>query len=245
MPLTVVEVVNAVLKRTGIVAGDSSELGSGTSTATGSQYAASTIFTSRSDIQHSVDLTMQMLQEAVAELYSMSLIPNALSTATISLVTGTREYALPSDFERLAGEKASVRVMRAATQSQVLGEYPGGYLQMLADQPVASDWTGGPNAFAISPRNEQLRVDRQPTSVENGTTYNLAYERRVEITSTMASATMPFSDNVCWALIPAIAEYYNNTKNKQFDAGIFRASLIRAFNYANKSRPKAKWGTGR
>src|SRR3990167_5391128 len=203
MPLAFLDVVNATLKRVGVIAGDSGELSTSTSTATSGQYTASGIFTSRSDIQHSVDLVLQMWQEATSELYSLNLVPNLLATATISLVTGTREYALPGDFERVAGTHDGVRMLRASTQSYVIPQYPGGYLQMLVDQPVASDWTGAPTAWAISPRNEQLRLDREPTSDENGQTYNLAYERRVELTSTMASATMPFSDTVCWALIPA------------------------------------------
>lgn len=239
------ECVNGSLKRAGIVAGDSGELGTGTSTATAFQYTASGIFTSRSDIQHSVDLMLQMWQEATSEIYSLNLTPNLLATATITLVTNTREYALPSDFERIAGETYEVRVMRAATEAITLREYPGGYLQMLADQPVATDWTGQPVAWAISPRNEQIRIDRSPTTNENGAVYNLAYERRVELTSTMATATMPYSDTVCRALIPVVAEIYNSTKKDKFDAGIFRSSLIRALNFANKSQDRTRWGTRR
>ena len=243
MPLLYVDVVNAILKRVGVVAGDSAELGTGTSTATANQYAASTIFTSRSDIQHSVDLVLQMCQEGANEIYSLNLAPNVMATATIIVLANTREYAMPSDFERVAGENASQRVLRAATTARVLPEYPGGYLQMLADQPVASDWIGDANSWAISPRNEALRLDREATA--SGVVYNLAYERRVDLTSTMASATMPFSDTVCRSLIPAVAEYYNRTKNKDFDPTIFRASLIRAIVYAQKSQNRNRWGTQR
>ena len=245
MPMLFMECVNGSLKRAGIVAGDSGELGTGTSSATAFQYTASGVFSSRSDIQHSVDLMLQMWQEATSEIYSLNLVPNLLATATITLATNTREYAMPSDFERIAGKTYETRVMRAATQSITLGEYPGGYLQMLADQPVATDWTGQPTAWAVSPRNEQIRVDREPTSDENGTVYNLAYERRVELTSTMATATMPYSDTVCRALIQVVAEIYNSTKKDKFDAGVFRSSLIRALNFANKGQDRTRWGTRR
>ena len=245
MPMLFMECVNGSLKRAGIVAGDSAELGTGTSTATAFQYTASGVFSARSDIQHSVDLMLQMWQEVTSEIYSMNLVPNLLATATITLVTNTREYALPSDFERVAGETYESRVMRSATQAVTLGEYPGGYLKMLADQPVATDWTGQPNAWAISPRDEALRIDRSPTSDENGTVYNLAYERRVELTSTMATATMPYSDTVCRSLIPVVAELYNSAKKDKFDAGVFRSSLVRAFNFANKGQDRTRWGVRR
>ena len=122
----------------------------------------------------------------------------------------------------------------------MLPEYPGGYLKMLADQPVASDWIGDANYWAISPRNEALRLDRTPTA--SGLTYNFAYERRIDLTSTMATATMPFSDTVCRSLVPAVAELYDRQKKKEFDAGIFRASIVRAYNYAQKGQDRSRWG---
>lgn len=244
MPLLYVDCVNATLKRIGVIGGESAELSTGTTTATGTGYTASTVFTSRSDIQHSVDLVLQMWQEAANELYAHNLIPNLLATATI-IVTATdgREYAMPSDFERIAGEEHSMRVLRAATENLVLYEYPGGYLQMLADQPVASDYIGDANAWAISPRNEAIRLDRTPTA--SGMVYNIAYERRVDLTSTMATATMPFSDTVCRSLIPAVAEYYNRSKKKEFEPRIFRSAMVRAFVYANKSQDRTRWGMRR
>lgn len=242
MPLLFLDAVNSTLKRAGLIAGDSGEL----STATGSSnYTASTIFTQRSDLQHSIDLVVEMWQETANEVYINQLTPSLLATATIVLATDTREYALPDDFERVAGSTPEERVMRAATETFTLGEYPGGYLKMLADQPVATMWTGEPQAYAISPRNGALRIDRHPTSDENGETFNLAYERRIDLTATMATATMPFSDSVVRSLIPVVAEFYGRVKNRDFDQAIFRASLIRAFQYANKTPPMTRYGVRR
>lgn len=233
------EAVNDTLRRVKAVAGDSNAL----STSTGA--TASEIYVSKSAIQASVDLMIQLWREGMQELYSQALVPNLLSTATITLSTDTREYALPSDFERVAGYTTEERVLRAATEQFRVYEYPGGYVRMLADQVTASDFTGQPNGWAISPRNGELRLDRTPTTTENGKIYNLAYERRIDFTVTMATETFPFSDTVTYALVPVVAEGYERVKKASFDPGAFRAGFARAFAMARKVPSDARWGTRR
>lgn len=233
------EAVNDTLRRVKVIAGDSNAL------STSTNATASEIYVSKSAIQTSVDLVIQLWREGMQELYSRALVPNLLSTATITLVTNTREYSLPSDFERVAGDTYEDRALRAATEQYVIREYKGGYLRMLADQGLASDFTGQPTAWAISPRDGALRLDRDPTSDENGKVYNLPYEKRIDFTVTMATATFPFSDTVTYALVPVVAEAYNMTKKNELNPGMYRASFARAFTMARKLPAENRWGQRR
>lgn len=235
MPVTFIELVDDSLRRVGVLqtATDNLALGTGT---------ASELFEADSNIQHSVDIMLQVWRETTHEIYSLGLVPNLMATATIILIADTRQYTLPGDFERIAGDTPEARVMRGATTAFILKEYPGGYLKMLSDQPVATDWTGDPERWAISPENEELRIDREPTSDQAGDIYNIAYERRIDLTSTMATATMPFTDTVAYALLPVVTETWSRAKDKEFDAALFRTNLTRALTTIRRNQRKTRWG---
>jgi len=242
MAITYFEAVNDSMKRSGLIAGDVGEI----STTTGA--TASEIFQANTEIQHGVDLMIQMWQETTNEVYSLSLVPKLVATATIDLVSGTREYALPSNFERVAGIDANEQVMRAATGVRVLPEYPGGYLQMLADQPNATDYTGEPMRYAISPANnatDMIRVDREPTDTEDGWYYYLPYERTISLTVTQATEAMPYSDTVTRSLVPVVSEMFERTRKKEFDPNIFRASLVRALTMSRTKPRGVRYGLRR
>jgi len=242
MAIRYFEAVNDCMKRVGLIVGDVGEIGTGTGA------TASEIFYADSEIQHGVDMMIQMWQEVTNEVFSLSLAPRLVSTATIDLVTAQREYALPGDFERVAGWDRNEQVLRAATSISVLPEYPGGYLQMLADQPNATDYTGEPNFYAISPSNAattMLRVDREPTSNENGWYYFLPYERTISLTATQAADTMPYSDTVTRALVPVVSEVFERHRKKEFDQNVFRSSLVRALTMVQTHPPKRRYGVRR
>lgn len=242
MAIVYFEAVNDSMKRVGLIAGDVKAIG------TSSGATASEIFQANSEIQHGVDMMVQMWQEATNEVFSLALVPTLVATATIDLVTSQREYALPSDFERVAGVDANEQVVRAATSVRVIPEYPGGYLQMLADQPMATQWTGEPGYYAISPSNAattMIRFDTDPTSSENGWYYYLPYERTISLTVTQATQTMPYSDTVTRALVPVVSEMFERHRKKEFDASVFRASLVRALTMANTHPPTRRYGVRR
>ena len=242
MAILFLDAVNDTLARVGVVKGDAGAL----VTTTGA--TASEIFQSRSDIQHSVDLVLQMWREAAQELYSMNLAPTLLATKTIPLEEGVREYTLPDRFERIAGNTAAERVLRGVTTGVVYGEYPGGYLKMLADQPRATDFTGDPGRWAINPGNAAttlIRFEFEATAENAGDIYHIAFERRIDLTVTMATETMPFSDTVSFALVPVVAEFYERTKKNEFDAAIFRSSLARAARMGRRNQPGETWGKRR
>ena len=193
--------------------------------------------------QTQIDLSIQVWQEAMHELFSLGLLPNEAATATISLVTNTREYSMPSDFERIAGESREERVFRGATTLLILTEYPGGYARMLRDQPNATDYTGDPQHWAISPVDgTKIRIDREPTADQNGDVYNILYEKRMSLTATMATETLPFSDTVADALVPVVAEGWNRVMKKEFDSGLFRTSIARAAKTVTRNQPRVRYG---
>ena len=240
--LKYMESINATLKRLHIIRSSTASDGE-YSTATGA--TASGIFTARTDIQNDTDVVLQLWQEAVSQLYSLAIVPPLVSTATVILVADTREYSLPDDFERVAGKTTEERVLRGATTAFVLKEYPGGYLKMLADQPVATDWSGDPQKWAISPNDGSLRVDREPTTTQDGNVYNMAYEKRLALTGTMGTSTLPFSDTVAEALVSVVAEGYRAERNKSFSGVTFRNNLARAFAMIRPTPPSTRYGVRR
>jgi len=236
------EFVNAVLKRTRTIAGDAGELATSTVTSTATGLTATGAFTD-SGRQTQIDLALQLSNEAFHEVFGLGLFAEETSTATITLSSGTREYSLPSDFERIAGRDYVDRALRGATTGRVTYEYPGGYARMLRDQPNATDFTGDHSHWAISPTNLQtIRLDAEPTSDQDGETWNILYEKRISFTSTMATDTLPFSDTVADALVPVVAEGHNRIMKKEFDSSVFRTSIVRSMEYLRQNQKKSRYG---
>lgn len=244
MTVTVLQLVNSVLKRTGEIAGDSEELATSTVTSTATGLTATEAFTD-SRRQHKIDVALQLSNEALHEVFAMGLVYKLASTATVTLVAGQREYDLPSDFERMAGEDKQYRVLRGATNGLTLSEYDGGYAAMLAQQAVASDFTGTPAAWALSPANFTIRMDAEPDTGDAGDTYNFLYERRIGFSSTMATEALPVSDTVADALVPAIAEAYSRSFKKDLDPDFLRGSLNRALDFLRQNQRRDRWGRRR
>ena len=235
MALVFLDAVNETLKRVGSIQGDAGELVTGTGT--------DDEFTDSSR-QRDIDLAIQIWQESLHELLSLGLFANEASTATITLVAGQREYTMATDkvFERFAGKTERTQVLRGATTGLIVRPYPGGYDQMLVDQPVATDFIGDPNHYAISPVNGDIRLDREPTTDNAGDTYNALIETVQALTSTMATETFLWTDTVTTALIPVVAETWLRTMKKEFDAAQFTRSLTRAASIASKKQRRTRWG---
>ena len=241
MAVVFLQVVNETLKRTRIIQGDAGELATSTVTSTATGLVATEAFTD-SGRQLEIDLAIQLWQEAEHEVYGLGLFPKEAATATIVLVANQREYAMPDDFERIAGESRESRVFRSATSVLIAKEYRGGYAKMLADQPTASDWQGEFDSWAISPVTGEIRVGREPTSAQDGETWNVLYEKRLSLTSTMATETLPFSDTVAASLVPVVAEAHNRIMKKEFDSDLFKSSIVRALEYMTQNQPRSRYG---
>ena len=241
MTVTLLQLTNAVLKRIGEIAGDSQELATSTVTSTATGLTATEAFVD-SRRQHKIDIALQLVNESFHELYSMGLYAKGAASATMVLVAAQREYALPTDFERMAGQEESVRVIRGATNGLLLSEYRGGYAQMLADQPVATDYVGQAEFYALSPVDDKLRLSAEPDSTIAGHTYNYLYEKRIGFSSTMATDSLPCSDTVSDALVPVIASAYEQLKKEKLDIGFFSMSLNRALAYLNRKPRRDRYG---
>lgn len=237
MPITFLEAMNSSLRRVGEIAGESQELATSTVTTTATGLVATGAFVD-SRRQHKIDVMIQLWNEAVHTVYSLKLLPRQAASATMVLVADQRDYDLPDDFERMAGDEYRYRVVRAATQSHVLHEWPGGYAALLAQRPVATDYLGEPEYFALSPAQSQIVLDKFPTSAEAGDTYNFLYEKRLALTSTMATETFPFSDTVVEGLFPVVSEAYGRVFKKDYDQDFMIEALTLTFDYM-RQRPRA------
>jgi hypothetical protein len=241
MPIVFLQAVNSTLRRVRVIQGDAGELATSTVTSTATGAVATDAFTD-SGRQTQIDLVIQVWQEAQHVLYDLGLLGDEGASATIVLASGEREYTLPSDFERMAGKSRDERVWRGATNGLLLTEYPGGYAKMLRDQPVASDYIGDPGHWALSPVDRtKVRLDREAATGATDT-YNFLYEKRLSLTATMATETLPFSDTVADALVPVVAEGWNRIHKKEFDSGLFRTSVGRAARTMTQNQPRVRYG---
>lgn len=243
MSVTLLSFVNEVLSRVGEIAGDADELATSTVTSTATGLTATEAFTN-SRIQHKIDITLALTNDAFDHLFYMGLFGKSAATATIFLVSGQREYDLPTDFERMAGMDERYRVLRGATTGMILPEYKGGYAAMLAEQAFATQYTGQPLSWALSPVDDKIRMDAEPTSAESGYQYNYLYEKSVSLTSTMATEVLPVKDKVSRALVPVVSEAYQRWFKKELDADFFEEAINRALGYATRKPPRDRWGRG-
>lgn len=193
-----------------------------------------------------IDLAIQLWNEVIDQLYSVAEIPrpNVLVESTITLATNDRDYALPLDLVQLYFP------LLDETNGRYITEYPGGYMQVVRDQPFPANHTGLPIAGAIRPTDGELYLDALPTSNENGLVYKLRYDKDTELTA--EADTMPFPDAVFRALVPVVAELWSfehrNTvnrwtfvrgkwRNPVFDMGMGRACRLVRQKHAN-----TRWG---
>lgn len=244
MAITFLEAVNATLKRVRVIQGDAGELATSTVTSTATGAVATDAFVD-SGRQVQIDLAIQLWNEAGHIIYQKGMFASGVASATTTLVADQREYDVPSDFERLTGKDRGERVLRGATNGLILQEYPGGYSQMLADFPVASDYRGSPLAWALSPVSGKIVMQNTPTTGEENETYNWLYEKRLSLTSTMATETLPYSDTVADALVPVVAEGWNRIMKQEFSSGNFEAGINRALSYVARATPRRRYGTRR
>lgn len=218
MAKTLLNACNEILKRVGVVAGDASELTSLTDSAR----------------QRAIDVAVQVINEGIDELYTINgkPLPREQAESTITLVAGTRAYALASDIVQLRYPLID------RTNSQTICEYPGGYNEILVADPELDD-TGLPTAASIRPTDEYLFLDRAPTSNEAGRVYYYQYDRDVSLSA--ASDTMPFSDATFRAMVPAWVQLWKREMRNEFDAALFAMNVGRASRMVTLVQPRSNY----
>jgi hypothetical protein len=216
---TLLNGVNDVLKRVGVIQGQSGEFAALTST----------------NRQQSIDVAVQVWNETIDEAFSKTNQPLSRETTTreIVLANGVREYKLPSNFVTMRWPLID------STNTQFISEYPGGYDQLRTDISLQNDPTGLPMAGAINTSNSLLSLDRTPTSVEAGRSYELFYDRDTVMTE--ATDLFPFDDIVYRSMVPAVAHNWREAKQKPFDAGARKKAMARAMRYLRQAQPIESW----
>ena len=182
-----------------------------------------------------IDLSVQVWNETVDEVCNMMGIPHIAETgsSTITLVTSTREYALPSNLVQIRWPLID------QTNGRYIDEYPGGYQQMRVDQQIPADWTGMPYYATINPTTGYLRMETAPESTENGNAYDLFYDK--DLVMDTYDDTFPFSDATYRALLPVVTEGWERRKRNDFDIEEYRKQLSRALAFANKVNRRSHW----
>ena len=218
MATTLLTAVNAVLNRTAIV--------SASGTVSSLTNAGKQVY---------IDVTVQIWNEIVDDACNMMGEAHVGETgsSTITLVTDTREYSLPSDLVQIRWPLID------QTNGHYIWQYCDGYSQMRIDQFLPADWMGLPYSAAINPTTGLLRMSRTPTIAENGNAYNLFYDK--DLVMTVATDTIPFSDAVYRALMPVVTEVFERRNRNDFDEAEYRRNLSRALAFMNKSNRRSNW----
>lgn len=205
MAKTLLNSVNAILQRSGIIAGDAGLLTTLTDSAR----------------QVSIDKCMQVVNEGIADLYTTCEVaqPNQQSESTITLLLATRAYTLASNLIRIRWP------MIDKTNTQWLREYPGGYNAELVGDPEQDD-TGQPHWAAIRPTDGKLYLDRAPAAEDVGKVYTYQYDKSLRMT--VLTDTVPFNDDVFDGMVPVWAQLFTRLHRNEFDAASYKLNLGRA-----------------
>jgi len=183
-------------------------------------------------LQVDVDDTVDAINDTLRVLYSIcDLMPYETSQGSITLVDGTREYALPAGLVTITSQS-----FMNQTDGISLVPYKGGYGQMFEDQVQPANYTGQPSRWVINPQNNMIRLDTVPQAAEAGDQYDFLYSKAIR--KTLAADTFPFSSDVLDALIPAFKEAYHKGSNGElkYNADTFTLAMGQAVSALTHNR---------
>ena len=217
---TLLDGVNAVLKRVTLVGSDNALL-------------TNLVDSPR---QSYIDTAIQVWNEAVDQLYALTddPKPNELVETTITLMANDRDYLLPSDLVQIHWPLID------ETNGLFIRDYPGGYSQMVIDQIFPNNYQGVPHYGAIRPTDGQLYLDYIPQAEEEGRIYRLRYDRDVYLVNHFDS--FPFKDVVFRAMVPAVAEMWKREKRAQeYSPKTYKSSMALAAKLLNQRQQNTSW----
>lgn len=197
---TFVDGVNRLLRINNIITGDDDNISDFTDT----QHAAS------------ISLAQIAIQDELSEIVSERLIPYEKASATISLVTSTRTYALETNFVRFYGAHPS---FYDSTDNIRIYEYKGGE-DALRDHDYQYKTTEGSPSFWYwhSTTTKQVAFYSVPNSTYNSRSLQYDYEKSVMVS--LYSDTLPFINN---------EEYF-----------AFTQAAARRFNFMRMDKPQGE-----
>ena len=208
MAKTLLQAVNAVLKRVGQIQGTAEEL---------------TTFVA-TDRQHRVDYILQLFQLGVDGLLDEYPAAGGIAQGTLTLVQGTVTYNPETDFIRFIREEGRIQAMRDATNNRFLYPFPGG-LQAMRDYKVAESGAQGQPFYFVLNESRAIELDRPPDSASAGQAFKYTYHKEVALDS--ITDTFPFPDMAVRALESGVAEIYKMEK-KATDAASLQLLLAPA-----------------
>lgn len=226
---TLLDCVNAVLRRVNVISGDAAA------------------FTSLTDSaqQHPIDIAVQVINEGIDDLYSASnkSLPLSQAEGTLTLVAGQREYVLATDLAELIWSLDKPMVDR--TNTQYLWPWGGDYQSLLLLDAEQDD-TGLPYWGIISPINGKLHLDRTPTSAEVATGAAYVYEYEKDLGMSLATDPVPFPNNVVFrSMVPCWVQLYNREMKNTFDQPLYAQGIGRASRLATEIRQRESWSPRR
>lgn len=220
MAKSLLEATNETLKRLKMIQGD--------------QDVLTTLTDSSRQIW--IDITVQVINEGIDTLYDASNIakPLEMTETPITLTLNEREYALPTDLVQLRWPGLD------ETNGMFITEYPGGYAQMRIDQPRPdTGYEGTPIYGVINPSNGKLRFDHRPTAEDVGDIYIFEYDK--DLSMTLAADTVPFTDAVFRAMVPAWAQLVQRDMKRDFDPAIYETQIGQAARFLNRGQRRTHW----
>ena len=206
MSHTLLDGINEVLKRVNVI--DTANIGLLTSL-------------TNSGIQHNIDISLQVINEGIDELYSANVesLPNEQAESTITLSNGIREYSLASDLITM------IFPMVDRANTQYIWEYGEGYNALLLLDPQQA-YVGLPIWGVISPINGKLRLDRACDTSNAGHVYYYEYKKNLALA--IETDAMPFNDEVFRAMVPAWVQLYKREMRNEFDQALWAQNIGRA-----------------
>jgi hypothetical protein len=172
--MTFLEAVNRLLRINTIIKGDDDDV------------------TAFSDTQHAADLSLAQIaiQEEIADLASEISLPYEHTTNTISLVAGTRVYALQTNFTRFFGLPS----FYDSTSNVRIFEYKGGETVLMQHDYQYKTATGSPMHFYWdNTTTKQVAFYNIPDSTWDGRSLAYDYEKSILVTNT--TDTIPLHNN--------------------------------------------------
>lgn len=162
-----ISAVNRILRLNGVIRGDTDTI------------------TTFSDTAHNATMNQIIVavQDELTDLTAERLIPYELASGTITVVSGTRTYAMASDFIRLYGNAFFLNGTREVF------EYPGGRELLQTQIPNYKTVQGTPNWWYWEPSStRQIGFYQVPNA--SGDIYTYDYEKSVMVTN--STDTLPF-----------------------------------------------------
>lgn len=219
MSRTLLNEVNAVLKKAGLIQGTTGALTTLTDSA----------------LQVDIDNCVKAWNTALADLAHAGINISIRSAGTLTLVADQREYDVPATFVEMASD-----VMIDETLGNLLHPYPGGYDAMRLQQTIPTNYTGLPYRWAINPVTGKFRLDNSPTAAEDGRVYNFVYKGTLLLTA--AADVFPLKDDATERLEDCATQLYQRYAKGQFDQQAYQLSIARAAQAARQLPQHDRYG---